>query len=208
MVLRKLRSEKRHVFIGGMTRSGKTFAAVEYGRGWPGPVLFFNPQRFPADGYVLADGKTDSLAIVKALKGGYKIQYVPGKKSRAAGPELTVLINLIFDCLPWSPPLLFIVDETHFYCKDGKEGELGDIGRVGIRDGIIGCFVTQTPADTAKVLLRQSDYRLFFKLQLEDMKYLQGKGYPVEDIKRIQEKGEKFSFVLYDGAVVSGPYKV
>lgn len=208
-MLAALRQAKKHVFIAGVTQTGKTHCGVEYGRGWPGPVLFFNPQDFGGTaGYVDADGKTEAAAIVNGLKRGCKVNYVPGRKRDGAAAELDVLVSLVFGYVPWSSPLLFILDETHFYIRDGREGEIGDVARVGLRWGVVGCFITQSPADTAKVLLRQSQYKLFFRIDLDDQKYLREKGYPVAEMVKLQEKGGKFSFVTYEYGDLSGPRKV
>lgn len=204
-----LRKAKKHVFIAGVTQTGKTHCGVEYGRGWPGPVLLFNPQDFAGTkGYVDADGQTEAAAIVAGLKRGLKVNYVPGRTRQGAAAELDVLVSMVFGHAPWTPPLLFIVDETHFYIKDGREGEIGDIARVGLRWGVVGCFISQSPADTAKVLLRQSDYHLIFRIDLYDLKYFRERAYPVEKIVGMQRKGGQYSFCCYHFGDVSGPYKV
>lgn len=208
-MLAALRKSKKHVFIAGVTQTGKTHCGVEYGRGWPGPVLFFNPQDFQGvAGYVNADGRTEAAAIVNGLKRGVKVNYVPGRKRQEAAAELNALVDLVFSYVPWSPPLLFIIDETHFYSKDAREGQIGDICRVGLRFGVVGCFISQSPADTSKVLLRQSDYHLVFRVDLYDLKYFKERAYPVEKIQEIHKKGGQYSFAVYNFGAVTGPFKV
>lgn len=208
-VLDRLRKEQKHIFVGGVTQTGKTHSTVEYGRGWPGPVFLFNPQDFKGtDGYIRADGSTEIILVLRALKTGKKVNYVPGRKRKKAAAELDKWISLFFEEGAWSPPLLVIVDETHFYSKDGRDGETGEIARVGLRWGIVGAFISQSPADTAKVLLRQSQFKLFFKIDLDDQKYLREKGYPVEKMVEMQNKGGNFSFSVYEYGTLTGPFKV
>lgn len=199
-----------HLFIAGMTRSGKTYFALQIMAAWPGPVLFFNPQGEKVGAMIHADGKVSTSVIVKALRQGKKISYVPDiENQKVAMAELALLVGSVVGSMWPGRGLLFVVDECQDFAPQGKtDSPVYMIARRGLRWGITGCFIAQSPADVAKVVCRQAENHYIFHVDDYDRAYYSRYHIPGEDIEQRIAAGGPYSFCLWSQGVVEGPLKV
>lgn len=199
-------SYKKNIFVSGRTQTGKTRMSVGLLKVHKGPGLFFNPQHVHYGRFVLADMHTDVEVLFNALRSGHKVEYRPSFAKKIAKGELDYLMGRIqADPIPG---LMVLIDETHFYSRDGAEGPLGDYIRTNLGRGMVGVFVTQSGADTSKALLRQAEIKVFFDHETEDEEYYRNKKYPVAEIVSLLRKGNIHSFVVYRDKQLSGPYSL
>lgn len=193
-----------HEVVLGRTQSGKTHYAVKArADSWRGPVLFFNPQGFvPGGGYIGVTGQDDLEQIIRALRSGQKISYVPSDKDDLAEKELSVLVDAIFPVAWGAPGLLFIADEAQDF-----PGPLRRIARRGLARGVTGVFISQRPAEMHNTLLTQAIRHVIFDSAWESQ-YFKRYGLDSDKIEGILSKAQKYSYIVVQGGCISGPYRV
>ena len=197
-----------HVFCCGRTRSGKTTWARAYAARWPGPVLFVNTQeeRMPR-GWTSAGPEHSIRVLVRALRAGDRVDYVPSAEDVTARAELGCLVDLLFRRAPWSPPVLLAVDETHVYAPQSPTpSPLHRIARRGLRWGIVGLWISQRPANVSKDLVTQCARHIIFQTSWEGG-YFSDHGIPAEEVSRLLSAGGDYSYVVWDGAQLTGPFR-
>lgn len=207
-MLQKILKLYGHKFICGMTRSGKTYLAIEIMKGWRGPVLFFNPQyEDVGPGFIDAGRWASTKAFYNALRAGKKISYVPSDDQGQAEKELASLVNFL-SCRWRGANLLFVADECQDFAPVGKSSPLLFIARRGLRREIHGLFIAQRPADVHNVLLSQSMQHIIFQINAYDKKYFVSYRMPGDLIEEKLQKGGRHSFVMWDNRQLTGPFKV
>lgn len=200
----------KHTFVCGMTQSGKTSFVINQLKKSHCPVLFFNPQRVDLGrDYITTDVHSAVWQhVLRALKRGEKIDYLPALSDRVAAAELEYIVNRLFEAgFTKDKPIIIAIDETHMV-SDYKEGKraLRKVANRGLSFGVHAVFISQRPANVEYTILTQSDQHVIFKTGYEK-EYFNRKGLDYEEIKsRIQAKGEH-AYVVWNGYELTGAYR-
>jgi hypothetical protein len=198
---------KGHTTVVGMTQSGKTTAVQRSAEALKKGVLFFNTQQIQVSGkWVECTGKDDPVMLVKALRKGEKINFLPDRETR--WKQLTNLIKYLFYESDHKQVLdiLIIVDEVHLADKNALKS-IVELATTGIRWGLCGVFISQRPALIDNSIMNQSMQFVFLKTTLEK-RYLENYGIPYEDIKSGLELGGQYAYMTYDFSELKGAFKV
>jgi len=194
-----------HEVVIGRTQSGKTYYAVKARAAtWRAAVLFFNPQGFPISGagWVSCSGHSMLPQIVKVLRAGLKISYVPSDKDEIAEKELSCLVDAIFATVFPSPGLLFVADEAQDF-----PAPLRRIARRGLARGVTGVFISQRPAEMHNTLLTQATRHVIFDSSWESQ-YFKRYGLDAEKIEQTLRQAPPHSYVVVANGCISGAHKV
>lgn len=203
--------KRGHKGVLGKTRSGKSKLLEKWMDETTMAVVFVNPHRVPAKGFRLARTPADVVNLLG--KGVRRIQWQPPREHEVEGGKAAVLrqygelVAKLFavgrrmfkgdKAPPW---LLFVTDECQLFCS--KTGSIGPVEMVlteGAKFGIVAANATQRPARASLEVLGQADVVAVFKLNPEDLDYLRGRGYPVDEFMPwVLEK--PYRFVLLDGS--------
>lgn len=198
-----------HAFICGATRQGKTHFIRQRLRNMKKPVIFFNPQKEPlGPGWVRVDSRSDWGRMLDALRSGHKLNYIPALDNKRAACELAVLIDSLFES-GWTEKnnMILAIDECHL-ARAHEEGDraIELVATRGIRFGICCVFATQRPAYAHKAAYTQADLHVMFRTNMEKG-YFSAKGIPYADYNAMIAKGGKYSYAVFDGLEMLGPFK-
>ena len=198
-----------HTFVCGATQQGKTTFVVKRLSKLKKPVLFFNPQQVRlGPGWIRADSRSSWEQIDSALKAGDKINYIPNRKNARAACELAVIIESLFEA-GWSNSrnMLLGVDECHLarYHDKGDEA-VETVATRGLYYGIHCVFIAQRPAYAHKAAYTQSDLHVMFRTNMEKA-YFSGKGIPYESYNKMVAEGGQYSYAVFNGLEMLGPFK-
>lgn len=200
----------KHTFVCGMTQSGKTTFVMNQLKKSKCPVIFFNPQNVKLGREYISTNKRDAVwnYVLRALKRGEKINFVPDLDDDIAAKELQYLINQLFKAgFTKDKPCIIAIDEAHMM-SDSKEGKraLRKVANRGLTYGVHAVFISQRPANVEYTILTQSDQHVIFKTGYEK-EYFNRKGLNYDDIKRkIQAKGDH-AYVVWNGYELAGAYR-
>lgn len=198
---------KAHTSAVGTTGTGKTYAMNRLILRESLGSLYFNTNLVKlAAGWTRADKSNSFQQIVKAIKEGKKINYLPDRMIR--DKELIHLIDKFFMAgFNENKPFIFAVDECHLYKKDADR-KLVEVATAGRTFGFIGTFISQRPAEMNYTLLSQSNLFYMFDVNDFEVEYLKKKGFPVDTIKSEIARLGQFSYCVYDGRNAVGHSKV
>ena len=200
----------KHTFVCGMTQSGKTTFVMNQLKKSKCPVFFFNPQRVDLGSeYIRVNIKTAIWQhVLRALRRGEKIDFVPQLEDATASKELEFLVNRLFEAgFTKDKPVIVAIDEAHMV-SDYKEGKraLRKVANRGLTYGVHAVFISQRPANVEYTILTQSDQHVIFKTGYE-REYFTRKGLDYAEIKnKIQAKGDH-AYVVWNGYELSGAYR-
>jgi len=194
-----------HACIFGATGSGKTTYANQILRAWKGPALAINTQGEPLFGAKVSLSMRDD-ELVSLLRKGHKLNLEPPPDDNQARLILDALIPRLIGRAVWKPRLLLLVDEAHVYAPNGKGSPLQLIARRGRKWGVCGLWISQRPADLSKTLVTQAGQVAIFETMWETT-YFRSYGLDVDEIKRRIEAGGPYSYVVWHGSRLEGPYK-
>lgn len=208
LVRRPWVTQEAHVFCAGMTRSGKTTWARNQASAWPGPALFINTQAEPTGrGWVAAAPHNSQRLLMTVLRDGGRIDYIPTNDDPRARMEVSVIVDGLFHRI-WKPALLLVVDEAYVFApRSALGGPVHKIACRGLRHGIHGLFLSQRAAMTAFTPITQCLAHVVFRtLPFEDG-YFKSHGLPGSEIRRVIERAEKHSYVVWFDGRLWGPFK-
>jgi DNA helicase HerA-like ATPase len=197
---------KKHTTVVGMTQSGKTTAVHRSAERMNQGVLFFNTQQIEVSNkWVDADGADDEKVLIKALRKGEKINFLPSRDNR--WKQLKTIIRLLYDASERSlMDIYIVVDEIHLADKESLKSCI-ELATTGIRWGLHGIFISQRPALVDNTIMNQSMQFIFLKTTLEK-RYMEGYGLPYEEIRAGLEAGGQYAYMVYDFHSLKGAFKV
>ena len=203
----KIKRNKGHIFISGITQSGKTYFSIHLAKKWEGPVLYFNSNDVNITGLTKANKRSQIEVMQMALNKDRKINYIPDPEPEKAKKEIKTIVNSLLAGQDFSKgkknDLLVVCDEVHEF-----DSEVSFIAKRGLGRGIKGCFISQTPADVSKSIVKQCSYHVIFRFNVYDSKYLQSYSIPADELDKKHEQGGKYSFCVFDNQDLYGPYKI
>jgi hypothetical protein len=199
--------EDDHTTVIGRTRSGKTTGALWSLQRSRRAVLFFNTQqiKFPK-GWTRATMHTDADALIGALRDGEKVVYDPSREHRQG--ELRALIGLLYKAANEAAlDIYLVVDEVHLFTK-GALRACVEVATTGIRWGIKAIWISQRPANIDNTLMTQSTRFVVYDISNMEAPYLKKYQIPYDAIYAQLRAGGKYTYTIYDGHEITGPFMV
>lgn len=199
-----------HVFVCGITRSGKTYFVHKAALSLKRPVLYFNIQGedVPRQFITVKSADVDITQIIGLLEDGAKVNLIfsdwrTGYK-KTAGYVLTELMQAGFT---EKNPVYVIIDECHLLDGDSLD-RAKYIATAGLKKGVRLICVTQRPALADKTLYTQSHEHYIFYLSVSEKGYMKSKGIDYDKCLSEWTKRGKFSYIYYDGYDLQGRSKI
>jgi hypothetical protein len=195
-----------HTTTIGLTQYGKTYGTIVTMEKMKKPVLFFNTQHTPvfSKDWVEADGGNTIEQVIYALEKGHKVNFLPSEKGLDhMSRQLKGLTDKLYEL--GKLDFYFAVDEVHLFklAKDkGGHNSLIRLATTGLGRGFKMIFISQRGASVDNTLYTQSTKHIMFALGKADYKYLDGLGFPTEEIEN-RVGGEKYKFIEFDQKSVS-----
>jgi DNA helicase HerA-like ATPase len=188
--------ELAHDGVIGLTRYGKSYYCKDRFLKHRGAGIYFNPRRVAVKGTIGIDREASAKRVMEALRSGHQITY---KLSGSLSVDRNDINKFVELCMreKWAKPLMMVFDEVQDYAYQGdiKSGALR-VARTGLGENIIGIFNAQRPADVSKIVISQCERKIFFCPAPEDYKWIEQKGYPLEQIIKAIN-GRKYYYCEY-----------
>ncbi len=202
-----LRQSNNHIFIAGITRSGKTYFAINSAAKLKAPVLFFNLQdeETAAPFITVKAAATNEKQIVSELRKGRKIDLRFGDVSESQISEVTAFMidALMTAGFSEKRPIYLIIDECHILKAEALGAAIQAATR-GLKRGIRCIFITQRPALANKTLYTQSAEQYIFHCSQAEKEYLTSKGIDFAFALQTWAKYGKYSYIYTDGFTTEG----
>lgn len=199
--------QNNHVFICGVTRSGKTYFSAKALSSAPAPVIFFNLQdeELPKNFFKIHSSKMQSSTeVIDYLKNGLKVDLrLPLEPIRANAIIGNLVAKLMGAGFTERNPVYVVFDEAHLLSHYGKQKAIEAATR-GLKRGIRCIFITQRPANCNKTLYTQSIEHYLFKMGRAEKEYLKNKGIDYKTMEDMWVKNGKYSYVEFDGINLIG----
>lgn len=201
---------KGHVFICGMTQSGKTFFAVRALELVPYGVLFLNLQnvKMPEKYITTYANQVDFEQIKSALKAGNKIDL----RFPASWGEHQIMSvigflskKLITAGFTEKNPVYIAYDECQAISRfPDTLREVRMVATRGLSLGVWCVFITQRPALADLTLYTQSTEQYIFQLGKGERTYFREKGIDYDECLKLWETNGKHSYIYTNGFVLEG----
>ena len=197
-----------HIFICGMTRSGKTFFATAALAALKEGVLFFNIQNAPMPKpfiKVSADS-VNYKQVTDELRRGTKINLTfPASWSTSDIMRVIAYISraLLREGFTEKNPIYIGYDECQAYTKEAVK----DVRLVATRGLYLGCravFISQRPALADLTFYTQASEHYIFQLGAGERDYFRGKGIDYDQCLEFWQTLGKHSYVYSDGFDLEG----
>lgn len=196
-----------HIFIAGITRSGKTYFAINSAAALRAPVLFLNIQDedTPAPFITVYENATNEKQLLAELKKGRKIDLRFGDVSETQISAVTAFIinSLMTAGFNEYKPIYLILDECHILKAEALGAAIQAATR-GLKRGIRCIFITQRPALANKTLYTQSAEQYIFHCSSAEKEYLKSKGIDFDFALKTWAKYGKYSYIYTDGFTTEG----
>lgn len=203
-----LTQQNNHVFICGLTRSGKTYFAKNATAQLPRPVIFFNVQNEQLPKAFLTVNENDHLQeIEEHIKAGGKVDFRFTKKITM--PYIMCIIGFLIRYFMNSgyftqeKPLYIVIDEAQLLSDEALNAAI-DASTRGLSRGIRLVCISQRPALVDKTIYTQAAEHYIFRLQPAEKQYMQNKGVDFEKLQEMWKKFGQYSYVYTDGFIQIG----
>ena len=200
--------KNNHIFISGMTRSGKTYFAVRALADVPEGVLFFNLQNAEVPPKFNTN-RADNISgnqIISGLKAGEKINLVfPAAWNMR---DIMVVIKYLSEKMlragfTEQKPIYLMFDECQTLDKNAREA----VRMVATRGLFLGCrcvFITQRPALADLTFYTQAAEQYIFQLGKGEREYFRQKGIGYDQCLNLWSKNGEHSYIYTDGFNLEG----
>jgi len=197
-----------HVFICGITRSGKTYFAKEAARRLRGPVLFFNVQDEDLTGAPWIDFTPfdDGAQLLRALRKNCKINFqFCDLSEKQIMLVMGSLIDQIMQRREYSQdkPVYIVIDEAQILSGPALDAAIAASTR-GLARGVRLISITQRPALVNKTIYTQAQEQYLFRLAPSEGTYLKNKGIDYDFCLTAWEQFGDHSYIYYDGYKIEG----
>ena len=197
-----------HIFISGMTRSGKTYFAVRALAEVPEGVLFFNLQNAEVTPrYItLSADDVEFSKLVELLRSGAKIDLRFPRYWKIK--QIMLVIKYVSDEMlkagfTEQKPIYLMYDECQTLEKEARNA----VRLVATRGLYLGCrcvFITQRPALADLTFYTQAAEQYIFQLGKGEREYFKQKGIDYDLCCRIWAEKGKHSYIYTDGWKIEG----
>ncbi len=197
-----------HIFISGMTRSGKTYFALRALEEVKQGVLFINLQNadVPSKFNKAIADQISFVQIVKGLRAGEKINLCFPNSWSMKKINLTISFistELLKSGFNEKNNIYIAYDECQALDKLAIKAVRLTCTR-GLYLGVRCVFITQRPALADLSFYTQSSEQYIFRLGKGEKQYFQGKGIDYDECLKIWKEKGKHSYVFTDGFSLEG----
>lgn len=201
-----LTNNNNHVFVCGLTRSGKSYFIHKALLELKGAALYMNIQgeKVPR-GYLAVRSKDiDTSGLIELLSRGYKVNLI---LDPMRGYKVTAgyILGALMESGVWSEnkPIYVALDECHLLKAQSLEGAIM-AATAGLKKGVRCIFISQRPAVVNKTLYTQSLEHYIFRLPVAEAGYMQNKGIDYSYCQAEWQKYGEYSYCFYNGYVLEG----
>jgi len=199
--------DNAHIFVCGITRSGKTYFVKNALDRMKYPAIFFNIQNeaMPAR-FFQANEITDFKQIERHLKAGGKINLTFSNACRMADImkiEAFIIRQLMAAGYSEQRPVYVAIDEAQLLAGSALSAA-NDAATRGLMRGVRLISITQRPALCSKTLYTQSADHYLFRLGPAERSYMQNKGIDFDTAQNLWEQNGKYSYIYFDGINLQG----
>ena len=196
-----------HVFICGITRSGKTYFAKNAVAQLKDPAIFFNIQEETLpDQFLKCDENTDTDVIMKHLKAGGKINFIFSHACKLVN-IMSIIAYLIRQLMAAGfseqRPVYIIIDEAQLLTGSGKAAAI-DCSTRGLVKGCRLICISQRPALVDKTIYTQAFEQYLFRLSTAESAYLKNKGINYDQCKSLWDQNGPHSYCYFNGVDLFG----
>lgn len=195
-----------HVFVCGLTQSGKSYFTHRALLSLKSPVVYFNIQgeKVPRGFVTVYTGNIEPQQFLEMLEDGAKINLVFSEARRGydyiAGYILSLLMEAGFSD---TRPIYVCMDECHLL--KGYSLEIAKyVATAGLKKGVRLICVTQRPANCDKTLYTQAFEHYIFFIPEGDAAYMRGKGIDYDSCKAEWERLGEHSYCYFNGYQLEG----
>lgn len=200
--------KNNHLFISGMTRSGKTYFAIRALEEVPEGVLFFNLQNAePTRRYITVNAETVGYhQIIRFLRAGSKIDLRFPRYWKM--PQIMAVIKFLSQELlkagfSEQKPIYLMYDECQTLSKEARAA----VRLTATRGLYLGCrcvFITQRPALADLTFYTQAAEQYIFQLGKGEREYLRQKGIDYDTCLNLWNQNGPHSYIYTDGFRLEG----
>lgn len=207
--MRKLiQASNNHIFISGITRSGKTYFAAHALEQLPYGVLFFNIQdtELPTKFTKMNVKDVDLSSLKNALKKGHKIDLrFPADLNQATIFNIIGFVSreMLKAGFTEKDPIYIAYDECQLFRGDCLR-EIEMVATRGLYKGCRCMFITQRPAMASKTLYTQSFEQYIFRLSTGEKEYFKSKGIDFEKCQELWQLNGDHSYIYFNGIELKG----
>lgn len=196
-----------HVFVCGLTRSGKSHFVRVSMRESKYPVLYLNIQGEPVEkGFlrVNSDAVTGAQLVEMLRDTKAKINLCFRDTRKAYSVTVGYLMSLLMDAgFSSGSPVYVVVDECHLL--KGYALEMVKVcATAGLKKGVRLVYVTQRPANADKTLYTQSYEQYIFETGEAERGYFRDKGVDFDRCRELWQDNGKYSYCYFNGYELSG----
>lgn len=204
---RLLTLNNNHVFICGITRSGKTYFAKIAAAGIPRPVLFFNIQgeKMPVP-FMDATYTDEMSAVLSYLKRGFKINFIFGDlRMDQIMRVIGHMCDKIMSCGSFNQthPIYIVIDEAQILEGHALKSAIA-ISTRGLARGVRLISITQRPALCDKTIYTQAAEQYLFRLAPSEAQYIKNKGIDYDYCLAQWEALGDHSYIFSNGFTLEG----
>lgn len=196
-----------HVFISGITRSGKTYFATEAARRIRGPVLFFNIQEENLGApFIDFNPFDDPAQLRRALRKNCKIDF---RFADLTEKQIMIVIGGLIGRIMTErdytekKPLYIVLDEAQTLSGPGLDAAIAASTR-GLARGVRLISISQRPALVNKTIYTQAQEQYIFRLATSERQYLMNKGIDFDLCNQIWAQLGDHSYIYFDGYKTEG----
>lgn len=201
-----LSRHNNHVFVCGLTRSGKSYFVHRALLELSGAALYINIQgeKVPRGYVTVKSTAIDSGELIELLSHGCKVNLV---LDPARGYKVTAgyILEALMLSGRWSEskPIYVALDECHLLKGQSLDGAI-TAATAGLKKGVRCVFISQRPANVNKTIYTQSLEHYLFFLPVSEESYMKSKGIDYEFCKAAWQQYGKYSYCYYDGYTLEG----
>ncbi len=200
--------KNNHIFISGMTRSGKTYFAIRALEEVPEGVLFFNLQNAaPTRKYITVNAdQVGYQQIVKYLRSGAKIDLrFPRywKMHQIMNVIKFLSQELLKSGFSEEKPIYIMYDECQTLTKEARVA----VRLTATRGLFLGCrcvFITQRPALADLTFYTQAAEQYIFQLGKGEREYFRQKGIDYDKCLNLWSANGQHSYIYTNGFDIEG----
>ncbi|HYE68648.1 MAG TPA: hypothetical protein VEA58_08550 [Anaerovoracaceae bacterium] len=207
MELMKLIEEGNwHVFVCGLTQSGKSYFSHRAMLGISVGVLYMNVQgeKVPRGFVTVYANRIEPDQLIEMLRDGVKINLVFSDTRKALDYFVGTVLNMLMDAGFDEDYYIYIgLEECHLY--RGYSKEIADyVSTSGLKKGIRLISISQRPATCSKTIYSLAFAHYIFFISEADREYMKSKGIDYEGCKPLWGDPKSHKYVYFDGYTLEG----
>ncbi len=195
----------KHEFIGGITRSGKTYYALKKIEREKEKALIIDIKAEVRKGKILTDAN-NLKELIYSIKNYKVVTFYPTNDIEIAKTQIDLILDTLIKLKTQINLNVYIDEIQDFIPQNTQNSAIYRVARRGLQStnkGIQLKLIGQSPSDIDKRALKQVEKITLFRLNDWSYKYLQSKGLPHDEIKDMLTKAKEYSRVEIENGKVN-----